>query len=102
MANPDSSHQDAAQRFFEEEASGKQRFLLCGLVLVELYMKFRNPTVFKKTKTAKTTTNFRYIIDARLVLTFSHHGVTHFAKADEKHFAGFGSEKAWSPTKTQS
>jgi predicted nucleic acid-binding protein len=57
-ANPDSPHHETAHRFFEEEASGKQRFLLCGLVLVELYMQLRNPAVFKKPKTAKEATAF--------------------------------------------
>jgi len=52
-ANPASAHHEAAQRFFEEEASGKQRFLLCGLVLVKLYMQLRNPAVSKKPKTAR-------------------------------------------------
>lgn len=130
-ANPDSPHHEVAQRFFAEEASGKQRFLLCGLVLVELYMQLRNPAVFRKPKTAKeatafcdalsanpiwefgdyepevakplwnwaakTSTGFRHIIDARLALTLRHHGVTHFATANEKHFGGFGFEKVWSP-----
>ena len=130
-ANPDSPHHDGARRFFEEEAGGKERFLLCGLVLVELYMQLRNPAVFKKPKTAReatdfcdalrinpvwefgdyepevskplwdwaaqTTTGFRHIIDARLALTLRHHGVTHFATANDKHFTGFGFEKVWNP-----
>ncbi len=130
-ANPDSSHHAAAQHFFNTEASGQQRFLLCGLVLVEIYMQLRNPAVFKKPKTpqeaaafcktlrsnpawehadyepdvaqpiwkwaAETTTGFRHIIDARLALTLRHHGVTHFATANEKHFGGFGFENAWNP-----
>ncbi len=57
-ANPDSPNHDAAQRFFEKEASGQGRFLLCGLVLVEIYMQLRNPAVFKKPKTAKEATAF--------------------------------------------
>lgn len=57
-ANPDSPHHTAARRFFEEEAAGKPRFLLCGLVLVELYMQLRNPAVFKKPKSAKEATAF--------------------------------------------
>ncbi len=130
-ANPDSPHHEAAKLFFEKEASGEQRFLLCGLVLVEIYMQLRNPSAFKKPKTAKeaatfcdalranptweyadyepevakslwkwaakTTTSFRHIIDARLAFTLRHHGVTHFATANDKHFAGFGFEKVWSP-----
>lgn len=57
-ANPDSPHHEAVRRFFEEEASGKQRFLLCGLVLVEIYMQLRNPAVFKKPRTAVEATAF--------------------------------------------
>jgi len=91
-------------------------------------MQLRNPSVFKKPKTAKeatafcdalranpawefgdyepevakplwnwaakTTTGFRHIIDARLAFTLRHHGVTHFATANnEKHFEGFGLQK---------
>ncbi len=130
-ANPNSPHHAAAQEFFAAEAAGRQRFLLCGLVLVEIYMQLRNPAVFKKPKTAKeaaafcqalrsnpawehadyepdvapalwkwaakTTAGFRHVIDARLALTLRHHGVTHFATANEKHFGGFGFEKAWNP-----
>ena len=130
-ANPNSPHHEPARRFFDDEATGKQRFLLCGLVLVELYMQLRNPAALKKPKTAKeasvfcdtlranpawefgdygpevakplwnwatTTTGFRHIIDARLALTLRHHGVTHFATANGRHFAGFGFERVWSPT----
>jgi len=130
-ANPDSSYHEAARRFFEDEATGGRRFLLCGLVLVEIYMQFRNPAVFKKPKSgpeatafcdalranpmwefgdyepgvikplwnwaAKSETGFRHIIDARLAFTLRHHGVTHFATANEKHFEGFGFERVWSP-----
>jgi toxin-antitoxin system PIN domain toxin len=130
-ANPDSPHHAAAQEFFATEAAGRQRFLLCGLVLVEIYMQLRNPAVFKKPKAAKeaaafcqalrsnpaweyadyepdvapglwkwaakTTAGFRHVIDARLALTLRHHGVTHFATANAKHFGGFGFEKAWNP-----
>lgn len=130
-ANPDSPCHEAAKRFFEEEASGKDRFLLCGLVLVEVWMQLRNPAVFRKPKSAreattfcealrsnpswefgdyepevgdrlwkwaaKTNTGFRQIIDARLALTLRHHGVTHFATANGKHFENFGFMKVWSP-----
>jgi predicted nucleic acid-binding protein len=129
-ANPNSPLHEASRRFFEEEIAG-QRFLVCGLVLVELYMQLRNPALFKKPKTAKeasvfcealrtnamwefgdyepevakplwnwaatTTTHFRHIIDTRLALTLRHHGVTHFATANEKDFEGFGFEKVWCP-----
>ena len=130
-ANPASPHHDAAQRFFSEEASGKQRFLLCGPVLLELYMQLRNPAIFKKPRSAKeaaafcdtlranpawefgdyepdvaiplwqwarrTTSGFRQIIDARLAFTLRHHGVTHFATANEKHFEDFGFQNVWNP-----
>jgi uncharacterized protein len=46
---------------------------------------------------AKTTSGFRNIIDTRLAFTLRHHGVTHFATANGKHFEGFGFEKLWSP-----
>jgi predicted nucleic acid-binding protein len=57
-AIPDSPHHDAARRFFEEEADGRERFLLCELVLVELYVQLRNPAVFRKPKTSKAATAF--------------------------------------------
>jgi len=130
-ANPDSPHHAAAQTFFVEQAAKGERFLLCGLVLVEIYMQLRNPAVFSKPKSAKeaarfcetlqanphweygdyepevgkplwtwaakTSTGFRNIIDARLALTLRHHGVTHFATANDKHFQSFGFEKVWNP-----
>ena len=46
---------------------------------------------------AETGSGFREIIDARLALTLRHHGVTHFATANDKHFGGFGFEKVWNP-----
>jgi uncharacterized protein len=50
VANPDSPQHTASRRFFEEEITGL-RFLLGGLVLVEIYMQLRNPAVFKKPRT---------------------------------------------------
>ncbi len=130
-ANPQSPFHVPARRFFEERAAGTERFLLCGLVLVEIYMQLRNPALFRSPKSpadaavfceilrsnpkwefgdyeplvatplwqwAKTTTaGFRHIIDARLAYTLRHHGVTHFATANEKHFADFGFERVWNP-----
>jgi len=130
-ANPNSPQHQGAQRFFATEAAGQQRFLLCGLVLVEIYMQLRNPAVFKKPRSAKeaaafcqalrnnpaweyadyepdvakplwewaarTSSSFRHIIDARLAITLGHHGVTHFATANVKHFGGFGFDKVWNP-----
>jgi len=57
-ANAASPHHEEAQRFFAEEAAGQQRFLLCGLVLVEIYMQLRNPAVFKKPKSSREAAAF--------------------------------------------
>lgn len=57
-ANPDSRHHPAAQKFFANVASGQQRFLLCGLVLVEIYMQLRNPAIFRKPRTAPQAAAF--------------------------------------------
>ena len=57
-ANPDSPYHGAARRFFENDANGDQRFLVCELVLVEIYMQLRNPAVFKKTKSASEAATF--------------------------------------------
>ncbi len=46
--NPHSTYHEASKRFFVEHAGGQERFMLCGLVLVEVYMQLRNPAVFKK------------------------------------------------------
>ena len=51
-ANPQSPHYAAARKFFERQAEGQERFLLCGPVLVEIYMQLRNPLVFAKPKAA--------------------------------------------------
>jgi toxin-antitoxin system PIN domain toxin len=40
---------------------------------------------------------FRRIFDARLALVLLHHGVTEFATANERDFAGFGFERVWNP-----
>ncbi|MGY8687456.1 MAG: hypothetical protein ACKVHP_06935, partial [Verrucomicrobiales bacterium] len=46
---------------------------------------------------ARSTSSFRNIIDARLALTLQHHGVTHFATANEKHFGDFEFQSVWNP-----
>ncbi len=46
---------------------------------------------------SKTKSGYREIIDARLALTLRHHGVTHFATANVKHFQDFGFTKVWNP-----
>jgi uncharacterized protein len=57
-ANPDAPQHAAARRFFAEQAAAPQRFLVCGLVLVEIYMQLRNPAVFRKPRTAKEAADF--------------------------------------------
>ncbi len=57
-ANPDSPNHAAARDFFATQASGQNRFLLCGLVLVEVYMQLRNPAVFQKPKSAAEAAAF--------------------------------------------
>ena len=56
-ANPDSPYHETCRRFFEEEIN-RHRFLLCGLVLVELYMQLRNPSVFRRPKSAREAAAF--------------------------------------------
>ncbi len=57
-ANPDSPHYNAARQFFAGDPAGNKRFLLCGLVLVEIYMQLRNPSVFRKPRTAGEAAEF--------------------------------------------
>ncbi len=51
--------------------------------------------LWKWAATAKS--GIREISDARLALTLRHHGVTHFATANVKHFQGFGFTEVWNP-----
>ena len=44
-ANPDSPHHEGASRFFA--STGDAEFVVCELVLVELYMQLRNRAVLK-------------------------------------------------------
>lgn len=57
-ANPEAPQHAAARRFFAEQATAPQRFLVCGLVLVEIYMQLRNPALFRKPRTAKEAAAF--------------------------------------------
>jgi uncharacterized protein len=130
-ADPDSPHHSAARRFFATLMDQAEEFVLCELILVELYMQLRNPAIFVTPCTAKesaaycralkqnpswrcvdydslvsqklwtwaaqTQSGFRQIIDARIALTLQHHGVTHFATANTKHFKDFGFIQVWNP-----
>jgi uncharacterized protein len=57
-ADPDSPHHESARKFFEEVNNGSEEFVLCELVLVELYMQLRNPAIFRKPYTAKESTSY--------------------------------------------
>lgn len=52
-ADPDSPHHLRALAFFAGLDGGDEEFVLCELVLVELYMQLRNPALFAKPYTAK-------------------------------------------------
>lgn len=61
-ANPVSPYHVAAQEFFAEQAAGGGRFLVCGLVLVEIYMQLRNPAVFRTPKAPEEAAEFCQIL----------------------------------------
>lgn len=52
-ADPDSPSHEPAKAFFDAVNRGAEEFVLCELVLVELYMQLRNPAIFAKPYTAK-------------------------------------------------
>ncbi len=70
-ADPDSIFHDSAKRFFQWVSSEADDFVVCELVLVEVYILLRNPSVFKKPYTA--------------------------TEAAGKHFEDFGFQKVWNP-----
>ncbi len=130
-ADPDSPYHHPARAFFAEIQKRDEEFVLCELILVELYMQLRNPAIFARPYSAHesvayclalkqnrawrcvdydpqvsqklwawakaTKAGFRQIIDARIAFTLQHHGVTHFATANVKHFNGFGFLEVWNP-----
>lgn len=52
-ADPDSLQHARAREFFLEVSESGEEFVLCELVLIELYMQLRNPAVFKRPYSAK-------------------------------------------------
>jgi toxin-antitoxin system PIN domain toxin len=56
-ADPDSSLHPSAREFFHG-VKNDESFVLCELVLVELYMQLRNPAVFKKPYSAKEASGY--------------------------------------------
>lgn len=57
-ADPDSPLHEPAQNFFSNMAQGQEEFVLCELILVELYMQLRNPAIFVKPYTAKESATY--------------------------------------------
>lgn len=51
-ADPDSPYHERAREFFSSQMSVDSGFVLCELVVVELYMQLRNRAVFKNPYTA--------------------------------------------------
>ena len=51
-ADPDSSSHEQAIAFFDLVQSQGEEFVVCELVLVEIYILLRNPAVFKKPYTS--------------------------------------------------
>jgi predicted nucleic acid-binding protein len=51
-ANPYSPHHSNAMRFFSQRANKAERFLVCGLVLIEIYMQLRKPAMFVRPPSA--------------------------------------------------
>jgi len=52
-ADPDSPLHKKAQLFFSEINSIDEEFVVCELVLIELYMQLRNPAIFMKPYSAQ-------------------------------------------------
>ena len=57
-ADPDSPHHRQARRFFAERDGSDEEFVLCELVLVELYMQLRNPALFARPYSAKEAAGY--------------------------------------------
>jgi toxin-antitoxin system PIN domain toxin len=57
-ADPDSPHHHAARDFFAEVDAQGEEFVLCELILVELYMQLRNPAIFPKPYTAREAAGY--------------------------------------------
>jgi toxin-antitoxin system PIN domain toxin len=57
-ADPDSPQHSAARAFFESLDQSDEEFVLCELVLVELYMLLRNPVVFARPYSALESASY--------------------------------------------
>ncbi len=57
-ADPDSPHHTRARSFLESASTKDTEFVLCELVLVELYMQLRNAAIFAKPYSATESAEF--------------------------------------------
>ena len=57
-ADPDSPHHAKAREFFRGPASQQDEFVVCELVLVELYMQLRNGAIFVKPYSAREAADY--------------------------------------------
>ncbi len=57
-ADPDSLHHSRAREFFVGVSNAGEEFVLCELVLIELYMQLRNPAVFAKPYSAREASDY--------------------------------------------
>jgi toxin-antitoxin system PIN domain toxin len=57
-ADPDSPLHDKSRNFFESLDPSEEEFVLCELVLVELYMLLRNPAVFARPYTPSESAGY--------------------------------------------
>ena len=57
-ADPDAPQHEAARSFFADLRQGEMEFVLCELVLVEIYLLLRNPAVFRKPYSAQVAMDY--------------------------------------------
>jgi toxin-antitoxin system PIN domain toxin len=57
-ADPDSPRHEEARGFFAGLGDFEDEFVLCELILMELYMQLRNPAVFRKPYSAKESASY--------------------------------------------
>ena len=57
-AAPDSRSHDQAKAFFDRVQTQGEEFVVCELVLVEIFILLRNPAVFKKPYTASEAAGY--------------------------------------------
>lgn len=57
-ADPDSVHHARARGFFLDTGKSGEEFVLCELVLIELYMQLRNPAIFRKPYSAREASDY--------------------------------------------